>query len=517
LNGALVRFVATNLFDYILDTEELSVARAASDDLDTLLRDVAKSVATKMGATLVYAKASEALLHVQNPSQGDAIATTLEREFHGRLRMATGIAKAAEWHAGSELKASLVALEAQIRREQLLRTTVVPPSPHDGTVACDLDGLRPATAELCNYPEKPFPKVSAHTKDRYDRGRQQRSRILGRLFQDAPKDMMGWKQSFNDFEELNDGTGTADREAPASVRGKMCVIHADGNRFSECRGRLRTARGLQWFADIVEQAIDDTLRWALSNAWAAGKKKSVLPFHVLYLAGDELEIVVPARYALEVLYTLLSEFSQKVLSARNTKLGAIDGAARGDLQTAMNGPLTLAVGAVLCDTHEPIRRATRLAQGLCENAKTRVAARANDPDHGNVVDFVAVESGFLPSSVDEHRQQLRVSRSKEPLTLRPYTLKDFTTLLDDVRALKESRFPTGRVHAFGRALLEADSDDEAASQCWALYDRTSAEARKRLRKLRSSLLPEETSQCRGAPGRFVQPWLDRKELWDYVF
>lgn len=217
-NGALVRFVATNLFDYIFDTEELSVARAGSDDLDTNVRAVAEHIATTLGHSgkLVYAKAREALFYVQDPAKAAQVAEALEREFHRQLVMATGIAKWAEWTAGAELNACLIALEADIRREQLRRTTVVPPPQLDGTDPCEFDGLRPATTVLSRYPDG-RPRVSAHTYDRYDRGRQQRTRILARLFKDdAPNDMGRWKQSFTDLEKLND-------EAPASVRSKMCV------------------------------------------------------------------------------------------------------------------------------------------------------------------------------------------------------------------------------------------------------------------------------------------------------
>jgi hypothetical protein len=506
-NRFLVRFAATNLFQYIMDTEDLSVGRGASSQLDHFVQTIECSLrAENLHPEPVYAGASEALFAFANHPEATRAVACIEDTLKEELRFATGIALWEEWKADEALSVCLDRLETKLRREQLRRGTVVPPESPNGERECELDGVRPAEEEVKHAEGRK--QVSAHTAQRRTCGRTLRTGYLTRIFGEnrlAGIDGDKWRQSFEDLEVLNGEPDTV----KTTVHGKMCVIHADGNKFGTCRSQVSSLRGLRQFSQVVEGSMAATLNQALAELFDLGVRHQILPFHLLYWAGDELSVVIPARFGCEIVCTLLSQFSEKILTELN--------ADSGHLRNAIGmTPLTLAVGAVFCDTHEPIQRAERLAKALAEEAKKSVTC-ARDAQQGNVVEYAVIESGFLPATVDDYLARARSCTWKKHAGSREGILRDsalrgdeFKQLIADVRELKRLAFPGTRVHSFAATVRGATDEGALRSECWSLFQRVPREV-----DLPDRLRPGSEAACVPC-GPFVKPWLDRRELWDYV-
>ncbi|RMD83013.1 MAG: hypothetical protein D6815_07710 [Candidatus Dadabacteria bacterium] len=500
-DGFLVAFAATNLFAYIFDTHNLSVIRGASNDLEQFVQGIAKEITddqwslTTTAPDLVYSGASEILLAVDTEAAAKDLCEALENRLQDQLRLATGIAVFEK--LDGNINACRQRLDAKMRREQLRRATVIPPPSTRGASApCAIDGIRPASEEV-NLPGQRTAQCSEHTARRYNEGRQARGALLSDIFTD---DIKEWAQSFSDLEQLN-----VERNARESIHGKMCVIQADGNAFGACRAKLQDPVALGAFSNLVVEALRSALEKALGAVWAVGREKKVLAAHMLYRAGDEFCLVVPAGYGFDIIRTLLAEFSEAV---RCQLQAASQTKSQQQLQAAMGGDggtLTLAVGAVFCDTHEPIQRARRLAAALCEHAKEKDGLQAHDAENGNVVDCAVIESGFVPVSTTEVRRRL-------PCTRRPLWRRELEQLAESVRQLRGAGFPSGRIHT----LVDAIRDRWSKEDVWRIFSRVPQEVRDKLCD-ESGLLPSGPDQCVTDPvTEFLKWWPDRREIWDYV-
>ncbi len=402
-NGAerdewLVRFAVTNLLDYILDTEDLSVIRGSSVELDDFVKGQAQAIEDSgKGIRTIYAKASEMLISTHNETTTKWVVQELENRFKkGDSRLATAASAIVNLPAGQLLESAIRELEAKLRRQQMCRPSVVPPERLDGSGACEIEGVRPADGGSIWYKDARPRNVSQHVKRRYEQGRLLRAGLVGLIFPQESENYGTdtWEQSFDDLEtynrpdEIEPGTNAAVARS-GSVCGKMCVLHADGNKFNARRSSLEGTDALKEFASLVEDATKAALQASLGNLWDRAQVYKKMPFHLLYWAGDEFTLVLPAAYGVGAMTSLLESFSQTAEA---------EFAQRPKLATAsqcLGGTLTLAVGAVFCDTHEPIQRAHSLAQELAESAK-RCVANPYDADQGNIADFIVIESGFLP-------------------------------------------------------------------------------------------------------------------------
>lgn len=507
----LVRFEATNLSQYILDTDDLSVIRGASSQLDDVVDDLAKVAAT-IGATLVYGGASEALFSVASETQAKTAIEILQKLMTTKCNYATGVTGYEQWK-DEPLRDCLTRLQTKLRREQLRRPTVIPPSSPHGQKACEIDGVRPAQTIIEKHP-KGRREASAHTEQRWRKGRQLRTGYLKRIFgEDRIKriETRDWEQSFEGFAKVSAAASSVSGSVKLPIESKMCVIHADGNKFGDCRNQIDSIEGLRAFSKLVETAMNATLAAALTELLTLGESVGVLPFHLLYRAGDELSLVLPARFGCAVIEKLLSEFSRHTTPQKAEPDELV-------LLWGKIGPksLTLAVGAVFCDTHEPIQRAHDLARALVERAKGFIGD-ARDPASANVIEHAVIESGFVPADLSEYIGRTRScvwkrSPSGPAGVLRdaPLTRDDFSRLTKDIERLKIANFPTTRMHAFAAAVRDASDTTNVVDQCWVLFKGIPEDI-----KVPSDLIPASRAACT-TDGRHVRDWLDRRALWDYV-
>ncbi len=524
----LAKFALTNLLDYVHDTENLSVIRAASKQLD----DVARAVGTTVLPTgaLVYAASSEALFKLDPSAEADlqAIADAVDDACR-KAPYVTAVLKHVDPQPGWTLERSLACLDNQLRRAQMQQASVVP-GDLTGKGPCGLDGVRPATIEGCWVGDGKR-LLSGHAASRLQSGRRQRGWRARQLFpRDVPDDVdmeeeagSSWEESFEAFKHFSP-------EGP--IASKMCVLHADGNRFGACRRRLTRVGDLTAFSTLVEAALTRTLQEALRDLWAQADAHKALPFHVLYWAGDEFSIVVPAAAGVAVAKKILTSFSQGVRDALG-EIGDGDEHKRIDEATG-EGALTLALGMLVCDSHQPIEAATAASRRLCERAKTALAEEGSEHRAAekaeNLVSFSVVESGSVAGADREEGHD----------TVRhPLTASGFCTLVDELSVLRLAGFSSGRAIALSAALAAPQGTPEeersVRAATWKILSRAAwgdmEEAIQRkandpkenptkmgvdvaLRTLRG-LRPSSEGDCE-RDSQYVAPWPARRELWDYA-
>ena len=536
--AVLAKLALTNIPGYVLDTENLSVIRASSDQLDRLARDTAEELSSD---GVLYAAGSEVLAYFAAPCDEDSGVRALTQAFDAVTRrdpavsaaggrpLVTATCRAVRQGPDEPLDRAVMRVENRLRRAQMAQASVVP-GELSGNVECGLDGVRPADVET--WVGDGTRKVSRHAEARLRSGRVGRrlrvEQLLGPV--DAPADLADgdasgapghqWDESFEGLERFS---------PPGIAHGKMCVLHVDGNQFGSVRTRLTLPQAWRELTGLVEDAMTGALRSALRDLWLRAHDVDALPVHILYFAGDEFRIVVPADAGVDVALGVLESFSGGFTELVATRLPSLDDVAvREELSNVLeDATLTLAAGALFCDSHEPITSATTAAARLCDNAKRRLvdAATARQAEAGNVVDFAVVESGMIPSSLDDYREghQSRPVAPEEPSRMLRYPLRrgEFRALVDDVRVLKRAGFSSGRAAALVGLSLSTQCDKDVSEAAFKVFERVEwaalegrlddAEAVARLRVLR----PHTQADC--VPGSpFMTPWLARRELWDYV-
>lgn len=528
----LVKLALTNIAGYVLDTENLSVTRASSDRLDRLAREAAAALA---GGEVIYAAGSEVLVYFDDLADPAEAVRRVAESFASVAEdapLVTAVCEGVSRREGEDLDDALARLDNLLRRAQMAQCSVVP-GRLTGSGECTLDGVRPAD-ETAWVGDRTRP-VSAHTKRRLQEGRPGRRRRAEAIFGgDGGPERGGSadaaaEQATHRLDESLEGLGRF--SPPGVMAGKMCVLQVDGNRFGAYRARLDDAGAWRVLTDLVETAMTASMRYALGDLWRRAGEMDALPVHILYCAGDEFRVIVPATAGVAAAGRILEAFSGQFAAAL---ADVSDAAMRERLAGALEGEsLTLAVGAVFCDLHEPITSATSAAGWLNESAKSliRTVADARSPEAGNVVDFMVVESGMIPASLRGYREA-NLRRPASPgaaspdgprgMLRGPLSSVAFAGLVEDVRVLRRAGFPTGRAAALATLLLHEARDDQVEATAWELFERVEwpvledrldgdRDALARLRGLR----PSAQAECRpGSP--VLDPWLARREIWDYV-
>lgn len=520
-----VKLALTNLVEFMQDTENLSVVRASSKALDDLAKGVARVID---GGHVVYAEGSEALIAFSSLPAARAGAAAIEgmlaapADPHKPETYCTAVVSVVEADPGESLVRSLDRLENGLRRDQMRQASVVP-GVMTGREECGLEGVRPATTY--GWVGDGLRPLSGHVANRLVEGRRWRSWRAQQLFgepaeSEAPiedgEDRAArtvWDESFE---------GLARFAPPGPVAGKMCLLHVDGNRFGACRSGITSAEDLTALTVLVDDALRRSLEEALRHLWERAREAEALPFHILYWAGDEFGLVVPAAAGVATAEVILSTFSPSFTGALSV---VEDGEQRARLIRAIGGEtLTLAIGMVVCDSHEPIDRADRASRRLCESAKAETGVdleRVRSAGAGNVIAFAVVESGMIPDAPSGYRAWARSAMA----------VGEFRDLVEDVRMLKWAGFPTGRLHALAGLLPSRASDVDLGSAAWEILSRVDwgalaaaieggrdglgPEVAEDWERRLAAMRPPDNKAC-GVGSPYLDPWLTRRELWDYV-
>lgn len=237
----------------------------------------------------------------------------------------------------------------------------------------------------------------------------------------------------------------------AGAGGYIGFVYADGNDVgafvegqaspreykenSEAIGRATT--------QAVYQALAENLHpYEVERRTLKGRKSgdvTIDPFEVLTIGGDDVLLIVPGDVAIPIALRVCQLFS---LSAPQSRDGE---------------PLTMSVGAVVADSHNPVRFLSDLADELNRSAKRR--SRSNGG--GVTIDFLILKSqSMLRTQLEQLRNappyRLTTEETKKDLQLtsRPYSLREMQILLRLLREFKRMNFPKSQLHALADSLQD---------------------------------------------------------------
>jgi hypothetical protein len=220
---------------------------------------------------------------------------------------------------------------------------------------------------------------------------------------------------------------------------------------------------------VLEDATRDALFSAIVSVF--GKKRledssKPLPFEIIALGGDDIVVVVPARYGWALALHVLEEFE------RHVGVRKLQNELRERLVDSLRRPvaLNLSAGLSIADVKYPVSSLFALAEGLLKEAKKL----ARETDASTLCHLwlrapvISEQAKALLSSLYKREESKPEGRI---LTARPYTVKQAERLTELARDL--SALPAAQ----RRSLAEALEKGVHVSLNYALYQAARQKAR----------------------------------------
>lgn len=289
----------------------------------------------------------------------------------------------------------------------------------------------------------------------------------------------------------------ADIGAAAAPRRYIGLIYADGNNI----GRLMATLATPVAYHAVSAALSDVARRAVFAALASHLRpvevpdresrclRSVHPFEILTIGGDDLFIVVPGSKAFAIALSIARNFERE-LTGRFEELKQSVGLSvppsqplllryAGDDATAKElgaflPSVGLSAGVLIAQETTPFFFLRDRVEELLKRAKKRARASAQQGFFGGAVDFMVMKSttmvsddiaAFRKEALGDHKE------SRRRLTARPYTWAEFAGFLATARALKEAGAPRSQLYRLRRTLDADQGDGVLVSTMEYLYTR----------------------------------------------
>jgi hypothetical protein len=222
----------------------------------------------------------------------------------------------------------------------------------------------------------------------------------------------------------------------ADLKGRIAFLYADGNNMGDLLQQARTPAEYRHVSEALKKAVEEALFEALAEAIEENELTSTsrpLPFEIVAVGGDDVTVIVPARYGWELTCQLLRRFEGHPEIQR---LG------KGFKERWGKGiPLTLSAGLVLADVKYPMRSLQSLSEGLLRKAKG-LARQTNQ----SALCHLWLRTPIVSEDVEDilgtlyHRTKRR--ENELWLTARPFTLEQaekLTKLASDLQALPASQ------------------------------------------------------------------------------
>ena len=402
----VLRIEGVDLGATIGDTEQLSVMRGAGLALLSA-PGYAAGLLKPHNPREIFTGASQAAFVIE--AADDAAAETVAREVRntlsgrrgvedhiqpdgstpvppfGHLHLVVDVAK------GSDARALDVA-EARNRARQFQDAGA--PLPDFAGQAEDFDDWDRTRPGIWGKHEVRDKKVvlSAATLSRFNYGRLQREAFYRERAGGSDGDF--FSASFEDIARV----ANAPKKCPSSLKSKIAVVYADGNKFTTIRNALRDREGLAGLSRFStrllayqETLLTEIVAWLRAgrdgpggDRYAAKDEDGTVRyrFETLLWGGDELCFVMPAWLA--------APFVEGFFNV--TGGWQIEG-----------HRLTHAVGVVICPSKTAIRQARKVAEDLANGLKRSKGLS----EQQNGVQIEVFESIAMPdTSIDAYRKAL---------------------------------------------------------------------------------------------------------------
>lgn len=428
----VLRVEGVNFANCLFDTNDLSIIRGASLLLDQVAQPVGSALSQTLGAKLapLWSGGAKAVFAFEADEQTAAKAESAARESLTRdvWRHMTFVLDMVE--ETDPLIAEATA-EARNRARQFRQWTVADCAVAGAWRQDALDGVRPADPASDN-PRGPLAPSSA---TRIEYGRNMRKDFFSqRSGATVPVDaaLVG---SFEDL--VADPPGGLS----LSARGKMAVIHLDGDGFGAAARELKDpARFASEVIGRTDAILDALVKDAMDQELHDGNVSNpVLRLEVLLWGGDDITLVVPAWRALSTLQAFHAAVAGWQISGES---------------------LGFTGAAIIAGHKAPIRRLVQLAQEAVDVAKTGGARGAFTID--------IFESSSPPEDgLAAHRSRAHQSVPIDCLAFPAHAIADLRQMLarwrQDAGTLYPSRARLNEVLNLGlseEALAEVTRRDE---------------------------------------------------------
>lgn len=155
-----------------------------------------------------------------------------------------------------------------------------------------------------------------------------------------------------------------DSLSKADPKGRIAFLYIDGNNIGDLLQQARTPAEYRHVSEALKDGVTEALFEALTEAISEERlvdASAPLPLEIIAIGGDDVTVIVPARYGWKLTCHLLHRFEghpeiQRLREEFSERWGR-------DI------PLTLSAGLVIADVKYPMRFLQSLSEGLLKEAK----------------------------------------------------------------------------------------------------------------------------------------------------
>lgn len=180
----------------------------------------------------------------------------------------------------------------------------------------------------------------------------------------------GQKSSF--VEEYKDILDTEDE--PKSIGSidelgdEIAVIYGDGNNMGDIVMNISNVFEMMYFSrnlDIItKKSVYESIKEAFDKDNFINKKHDKVKFEVIALGGDDIFIIVPAKYAFDISSNIIDKFDKSFSKGKK------------------NSKITMSIGMVIAKSNTPIASLAAIAQDKLKSAKK--ITRGKDVYEGSI-------------------------------------------------------------------------------------------------------------------------------------
>lgn len=430
----LVSFDTDRIKEYVFASGKLAEIRGASAILDHLNRVETQNAIGK--ENVIFAGGGSALAIVEKSKAGPLI-EQVERMYRKSTGSAASITGVSVDYCENAFNDVFRRASSELRRKKNERQALenVVTLPH--LVPCESCGRYPA--EDCDEPSGDM--ICRPCLLKRECGREEHHGKVGLMsrFLQAVAGRPGWEaadlaQDFNEIGRVS--------EAP----GYLGLIYCDGNRMGDLLMSLRTRQDYQQFSRAVDSLLweitVETLVRCLPPRRVPGEERTVLPFEIIMVGGDDLVLVTAADAVLDAACTIAAEFEKR-------SRGLV-----GDQK------LSLSAGVAIAHADYPFYATLEVAEELLKSAKMlSFQHHRQGENHGGyqgAIDFMVLTGA---TGVDVKRlrsDELSYWDGEEQvnLTERPYSIEQLQSLIRQIRELRDCSFPGNKLQALYESLFK---------------------------------------------------------------
>lgn len=279
---------------------------------------------------------------------------------------------------------------------------------------------------------------------------------------DAFLEQTGQKADFYapcEEENLERATPNDLSDIGAAARGKKSgyigFIYADGDEvgdyvqsqttvqeYHNASKHLATVTRESVFRALAESLTTRTITRKKAGKPEEEEKVGLVPFEIITIGGDDVLLIVPADAALDVAQRMSQYFGERMAKVEHED----------------ERVLTMSAGVIVAQHHTPVSTLRDLASQLLKSgAKVRRYQTKQNGKPEACIDFLLLKSqAMLGSTLGELRggppYLIEKAGEKLLLTHNPYTLSELEDLLNDLKALQASGFPTSQLRLLASTL-----------------------------------------------------------------